>query len=754
MSFTSSDNSLVRSTPRFDRAAERWKQCEEWYGSFADRFLLDMRFRHGDAHNGWQWDETTRRRRQLRGKPCLTMNMIQVHNRLITNAARQNKIGMNVVPVGNGATLAAAQMFKQLMEQIEHQSSAQDVYAQARGFQVDGGLGYFRLVTRWAKWDGFEQEIYLEGCDDPMRVWLDPDAKLPHGGDANYGFEWDLVHRDLLEQRYPRFKGEFPQGGGFGFSGGGYIRPEHVVVCEFLERRITETELLSFIDPGSGDRKTIRGKLLPPEVRKEVKAQKTTRSRSVEDFTVESTTYIGDEEVETTTWAGSYIPIIRVEGEKVVLDGQLDYKGHTRAMIDAQRMYNYNSSGQVEFVALQGKSPYVAAAEAVEDYAKYWETANTEDHAFLPYKPFSESGEALPPPQRQQGPQFSQGLESGMQTALMQMQLTSGQHENQMGMQGNERTGEAIQSRQAQSDLATSHFDANFESAVLWAGTQVLELIPLVYDTKRLVNMQGDKGEDMLLQIDPSARQAYQEKLGAEGMVAQRILNPQVGRYEVRSRPGPDAGTRREQTRQALMLILTQAPALVGVVGDLVMKCLDFEEAEEAAQRLRRMVPPQAMGQGPSQAEQALQQQVASLKEALAKALEGHGKATLKLAGREQARDVDVYKALTERLKVIGDLAAGGVPGAGEDFAQTQAEAQEADPLGAVVRANAGELADDTETPDGGGEVPPHPDAQKAPDGQWYLKDPTRQRGYLKLAPPWPNSAPRPRRPRNERPRG
>ena len=84
----------------------------------------------------------------------------------------------------------------------------------------------------------------------------------------------------------------------------------------------------------------------------------------------------------------------------------MDRKGHTRWMKDAQRMYNYNASAQVEFGALQSKVPWLASAKSVERYEQIWKTANTEDHAYLPYDHVDpdDSTVPLPPPTRPQPP--------------------------------------------------------------------------------------------------------------------------------------------------------------------------------------------------------------------------------------------------------------------------------------------------------------------------------------------------------------
>ena len=222
-----------------------------------------------------------------------------------------------------------------------------------------------------------------------------------------------------------------------------------------------------------------------------------------------------------------------------------------------------------------------------------------------------------------------------------------------MGMQGNERTGAAIDSRKAQGDTATFHFSDNYEGALQSIGRQLIDLIPIIYDTERLHKIVAEDGEEMDVKIDPTAQQAFRQEVDARGEVIARIFNPTVGKYDVAANVGPAFGTKREETRDALSTILAQNPGLSGLIGDLLIGSYDFEAAQEASRRLKRMVPPVALGKGPTQQEQQLQQQVQALTQALQKALEETGKDKLKLVGKDQMRDIDAYKAETDRMKVL-----------------------------------------------------------------------------------------------------
>ena len=142
-----------------------------------------------------------------------------------------------------------------------------------------------------------------------------------------------------------------------------------------------------------------------------------TKSRDIIEQEVEWFLIVGNEVVDRKIWPGKYIPIVRVIGEETVIDGQLDRKGHTRALKDPQRTYNYWTSSAVEHVALQSKTPYIAPVQAIEGLETYWESANRDNHAILPYNGLDDSGNPIPAPARQAAPEFSPAYMQGMRFA-------------------------------------------------------------------------------------------------------------------------------------------------------------------------------------------------------------------------------------------------------------------------------------------------------------------------------------------------
>lgn len=715
--------SALTGDPLFDEARERFQRCAEWEYAARQHFVEDLKFAFGDADNGFQWPNAVRRARDNDSRPCLTLNVVRQHNLQIINEGKQNKSSPRVRGVASGATAESALAMEAIVRHVEYISNAQEAYSVAREFQVYGGIGWWRLVTDWAGGDSWHQEIFIRPVVDPLAVYVDPDAKQRDCSDAKFAFVFDNVLRSELEEAYPEIAGlagETPFGIGSGDDD--WVTKDHIRICEYFRKVPKRDKLLSWRD-AKGARRSARASRLPAPVVSELLDDPQTRWREVWDDVIEWKLFVGNKVVDETVWPGKYIPLIRVIGEEQIVEGQLDRKGHTRAMKDPQRMFNYNASAQVEFVALQSKTPYVAAAKAIEEYEGYWNSANNANHSVLPFNHMDDEGNPIPPPQRQQPPAASAAYDSGMQTAFNQLMMVSGQWQNQMGMMGNERTGEAIQQRQAQGDTATYHFRDNFNAALVYTGKQIIDLVPKIYDTHRVLKCLADDGTDFELEINPSMREAYFQELAHDGAVAKRVLNPQLGEYSVMAQPGEAYGTRREETVRAFTLLLTQAPNLVPVVGDLLLQAMDFKDAQEAAQRLRRLVPPQALGQGPSQQEQVLMQQNSALQAELAKTLNQLAKEKLKLVGKDQMRDIDVYKAETDRLKVLTPEAQ---PQDLEALVHQLVQGALDNSLENIISANAHSIAESDPTALG---------AQMAPDGKHYLSDPTRPGQFIRLDP-------------------
>jgi len=87
----------------------------------------------------------------------------------------------------------------------------------------------------------------------------------------------------------------------------------------------------------------------------------------------------------------------------------------------------------------------------------------------------------------------------------------------------------------------------------------------------------------------------------------------------------------------------------------LLFKAADFPMSEEVAERIKATIPPNVVagqpGPGPAQAE--MQKQMQAMGELNAKLSQELAKIKIDRGIEQQQKEIDVYKALTERMKII-----------------------------------------------------------------------------------------------------
>ncbi|UIY28711.1 hypothetical protein LZK73_18445 [Neorhizobium galegae] len=343
---TSSKKDRAEDDKIVTEAKERFTRCQDWESDPRLKFIEDLKFANGDPDNGWQWDATITTNRINDGKPCLTINKTRQHNLIITNDAKQNKPGVNIKPVGDGASYEAAQVFEGVVRHIEYQSNAEQAYDTASMFQVQGGIGYWRVVTDYVSDDSFDQEIYIRRVKNPLSVYLDPDISEADGSDARFGFVFEDVPTDLFKKEYPE-EADFVSNTTFGMEGV-WAGKDTVRICEYYRKTNKKDTLWAMTIPegfeGAGQQVIARESQMTEEQKallELVRKAETTTSRDVVTDEIMWHKIAGDRIVDRRPWPGKYIPIVRAVGEETIIEGKLDRKGHTRGMKDAQRMYNY-----------------------------------------------------------------------------------------------------------------------------------------------------------------------------------------------------------------------------------------------------------------------------------------------------------------------------------------------------------------------------------------------------------------------------
>ncbi|WP_024873149.1 portal protein [Tolumonas lignilytica] len=634
-------------------AKERFKRAMEWESDFRKLFIEDVKFGMADPDNQWAWPDAIRRNREIDDKPCLTINKAKQHCLQIVNDNRQHSPQIKIHPVGDGADLESAKILDGVVRHIEYRSAAQGAYNTAQEFSVFGGIGFWRVITEYISDDSFDQDIRISRVRDPMSVLLDPDIKEVDGSDANFAF----VFSDLTKEEYKYKYGDKAAEKATDYvldMNFGWNTPDHIRVAEYFRINLSKGMIAAV---SSDDIEAIPGATtnvfkqweLDTDTWDVIVNLPNTKTRQVDRREIQYFKIAGEEIIERTIIPCDYIPIIRVVGEEMVIEGKLERKGHIRSIKDAQRMYNYWTSSAVEHVALQNKVPYIGPTKAFEGNENYWSAANTDNLAYLPYNHTDEAGNPIPRPERQQPPQTSQAYMQGMQVAANEMMMVTGQYQAVMGQQSNETSGIAIQNRQRQGDNATYHYIDHLSSAIRFTGRILVSMIPRVYDTPRILRILGEDGVEDFVHVDPMAQQALQKQQMQQQEEIKHILNPKIGTYDVAVDTGPAYSTRRQEAFAAMTQIMGKNGELMKAAGDLMFKAADFPMAQDIAERLNRMVPPQLKGEGPDPQVQALQQQLQQAQLANQKLMEAMDKYKTERESGMLRANADAYRAETDR---------------------------------------------------------------------------------------------------------
>ncbi len=638
----------------------RFTVAQAAYSDSREDELDDLRFMAGSPDNAWQWPADVLATRgavqgqTINARPCLTINKLPQHVRLVTNEQRQNRPTARVIPADENADPEVAEIFDGIVRHIEYMSDADVAYDTACDNQVTYGEGYIRLLTEYTREDSFDQDIKIARVRSSFSVYMDPMIQDPCGQDAN----WCFITEDIPKAEYERMYPDATPVTGMMSQGVGdqtlsmWVSQETVRIAEYFYIDTKRATLNLYPDNITAFNNT------PEDKRLKAVYGKPLRSRESDRRKVMWIKTNGYEVLEEREWAGKYIPVIRVIGNEFEVDGQIYISGLVRNAKDAQRMYNYWVSQEAEMLALAPKAPFIGYGGQFEGYETNWKTANTNNWPYLEVNPdvTDGAGNPLPLPERAQPPMAQTGLIQAKMGAGEDIKSTTGQYDSSIGATSNERTGRAILARERQGDTSTYHYVDNLARAVKYVARQLVDMIPKIYDTQRVARIIGVDGEVGMARINPAQPEAVRSIVNEEGIEIAKIYNPNVGTYDVHVSSGPSYMTRKQEAMDTMGQILQTNPALWSVAGDLFVKNMDWPGAETMAKRFEKMLDPkvlqdtdespeaQAMRQQMAQMAQEMEQTTAQIQQLM------QSYEMQKLSIDEQNAQIKAYDAETKRI--------------------------------------------------------------------------------------------------------
>ena len=574
--------------------------------------------------SGMQWPESTKSAREAENRPCLTINRLPQFARQVTGDIRAMNPAINILPGDGEATDEVAEIIEGLVRQIQYKSDASSVYEGAAESAAQCGMGHFRIRTDYEDDVSFNQEILIERIHNPFSVHTDPNARMATREDAEWRFIVETMGKDEFEEAYPGKQAVDVDNDDLTNGLEHWREGDEVQVAEYFWRE-PHTVKIGLLPSGQ----IVENPVAPMNV---IKARTVTKYKVMWAKISGKDVLEGPQELPC-----QYIPIVSVVGEELHVGTDVIRTSVIRFAKDPQRLYNYWRSAQTEMIALQPKAPYLVTPKQIAGFETFWNEANDANRPYLPYNPDEKAGQ----PSRVPPPIPSSGMMQEVMTAAEDMKATTGVYDASLGGRSNETSGVAIRQRQMESDVSTSIYSDNMAKAITYAGRIIVDMIPKVYDTARILRITGK--DDTQKQVAVNVPQ-----MTMDGPIVANDLT--TGKYNVKVAVGPNYSTRRQEAAESMISFVQAFPAAAPIVGDLIATNMDWPGADQFAERLKKTLPPEFRDAEEMTPEQQQQMQAAMQEQAQAAQLQQQA-----MQMEMQSKQIEMQKATAETQEAEAD---------------------------------------------------------------------------------------------------
>lgn len=558
--------------------SERLGQGFEFDRHNREDAVEDMKFLAGD-----QWPEYARSARVNR--PMLTVNKLPQFLHQVTNDIRQSAPVLKVTPVAGKQDPQIAKIYDGIISDIQYRSSAKHIYATAAYHAAACGIGHYRVITRYVDDNTFDQELAIELIPYPLAVYWDPAAVKPDRSDAMWCIVVDLVPRATFKLKYPNAtETSVNELRANNFSQGLYwASQDYILVAEYWTKIETLKTIAQF---QNGEVIDITNLAMPALFQLQMQCGQVVAKRQAKGYRVEQSLVTGAEVLSgPNKWPGKHLPIIPVIGDEVPLERIVIRHGLIRHARDPQQLYNFWRSASAEAIALAPKAPWLVTDKMIANHKADWDSITKNNKPYLRFTPDQQAPGGKP--ERIVPPPPPDALWREAQVATDDIKATTGIYDASLGARSNETSGIAIKQRTAQGNMANFHYADNLSRSLEQTGRILIDLIPKVYDNEREARMLGEDGTEQFVPINHTLITANGEPV---------LLNDlSVGRFDIRVVTGPSYATKRLEAADAILELSKTIPNAAPLLADIAVRNMDIPDAQEASQRLKAMLPPQAL---------------------------------------------------------------------------------------------------------------------------------------------------------------
>jgi len=565
------------------------KNISRWYAYFSHNIT---EFRHDrDFYNGEQWDGYAESQyRNQGGKFPYMFNLLKPLGRQILGEQANMEPSLDLIPSNvQTANVRNDKLIQGLLKKLAYSNDMQQHYSTALENMISGGWAVLLVGKEYEDRYKFDQKPSFCALDDPTNTFFDPNAKDIAKTNGDFFGYWEVINEDDFTTKYPGVK--YSAGGsllGEGRQYCDYVDSKSVVIVQYYKRDFkskTLVQLTNHID--------FKIEVLEEDIEQATEEYLASRSVDGADTLfipplVESNrrktqlAYIKAYKAtnlqvfDESEWPSERLPGVFIPATRFFKDGKEYCESFIHEAKDAQKTYNYCLSEAINALARSRREQVWMTERQSDGYEEILQYPDRQQ-SHLPFNPDPTVPGGIPifrPPE-----EISEAFFKLAEQAREDVYRTLGIYASNRGELPNQTSGLAIGRTIFQGNLALIKILNNFYDGQTTVGKIILDLIPKLYDTERVVTIVDGAGKSSNATINQVMPGGYIENNVADTA------------YDLEVQPVANFAIQQQMISENLFKLASISPEIPNLVADLIAGTLDSSVKTQLIDRLQNLVP-------------------------------------------------------------------------------------------------------------------------------------------------------------------
>ena len=509
----------------------------------------------------------------------------------VTGGQRENRSGIKYLPTGTSTDDKSAEVKSGIARNIENLSDAQTAYDQSFEESVTGGYGGWGILTDFIE-DGFDQIPKFR----PIRsaassLFFDVNATEYTKKDAKHAFLVTNIHPDLFDTEYPEAnQSDFPLEKYSVNIYKGWFSTDELLIAEYWWKEPKRKTIALMTD----------GRILDIEEEKDVldelAAEGITiakgrngedKTRTFDSYTVFMAKMNGAEFLtKPLEFPSKYIPLIPEYGRVAHIENETHIRGLIRFAKDAQRIYNAETSNQVQIGAELMDDPVWATAAQAKGYETQFENYKTERPPIMLY---NSDPDAPGAPARTGAPSVQQMAISRIKQAEMDIYATTNMYPPSLGLNVGLESGIALKHQDEKGDRGSYVFVDNHMKSMKYSAEILEDILSRIIDTERVMDVLNVDGTVETVDVNKAMVDGFGNAILDEDTGKEVIVNDLRNTFRTVVDISKAYSTQKEESLDQLIKLINADETFKEISLDLVAKNTSFIESDELHKRARKI---------------------------------------------------------------------------------------------------------------------------------------------------------------------